>query len=301
MNRSPMTQAPAVLEHHTICTASDTQRNTAGIPFLELPAHWAGLQLGAYPILSKLESGPASVSAPMLLMATSGRGRRWYRFGSRTLELGTGPGMIELYGRDFQRSGARWEGEQGMTVGVFFTQERVKSLAPECSGFDVKTTHELFDPKLQWLMQELVDEARRGAPGGALYAQGLSCALIGRLAEHYGAPIVSEPTGGLSDVSRRRVLDFVEAQLGGDMSIEAMAREAKLSPHHFARCFRTSMGVTPHRYVQARRLERARVRLKSTAEPVAQIALALGFASQSHFTQMFRAHFGVTPAGARKS
>jgi hypothetical protein len=154
-------QAASELARHTICTASDIQRDAAGGPVLELPAHWAGLQLGAFPIVSKLESGPACVSASMLLMATRGRGRRWYRFGHHTLELSTSPGMIELYARDFQRSGARWEGEQGMTVGVLFTPERLHRLAPEISRFDLKTSHEVFDPKLQWLVQELVDEARR--------------------------------------------------------------------------------------------------------------------------------------------
>lgn len=286
---------------YTICTASAIERDAAGAPLLEVPARWAGLPLGAYPIMSALESGPACVSAPMLLMATRGRGRRWYRFGHRTVELATAPGMIELYGRDFERSGARWQGERGMTVGVFLTPEWMHRLAPEVSVFDLKTTHEVFDPKLQWLMQELSDEAQRGAPGGALYAQGLSCALIGRLGAHYGKPVGAARRGQLGSTSRQRVLELIEAHLGDDLSVETLAREAALSPHHFAQCFKASMGSTPHRYVLQRRLDRARILLKSTAMPIVEIALALGFASQPHFTQVFREHFGVTPAAARKS
>jgi AraC family transcriptional regulator len=95
------------------------------------------------------------------------------------------------------------------------------------------------------------------------------------------------------------VLDLIETHLGEDLSIEALAREAALSPHHFAQCFKASMGLTPHRYVQLRRLNRAHSLLKSTAMPISEIALTIGFASQSHFTQVFRAHFGVTPAAAR--
>ncbi|MEJ8859226.1 AraC family transcriptional regulator [Variovorax robiniae] len=288
-------------ERYTICSAEAAQRNASGSPLIELPAQWAGLPVGAYPILPKLESGAACVSAPMLLMATRGRGRRWYRFEHRTVELATAPGMIELYGRDFQRSGARWDGESGMTVGVFLSPERVHRLAPELHGFDLKTMHEVFDPKLQWLVQELVDEALRGAPGGALYAQGLSSALIGRLGEHYGAPVAAAPPGQLRDNSRRRVLDLIEANLAMDLSVEALARETGLSPHHFAKCFKASMGCTPHRYVRERRLDRSRTLLKDTAMSIAEIALTLGFAGQSHFTQAFRETFGVTPATARKS
>ncbi|MEJ8824443.1 AraC family transcriptional regulator [Variovorax humicola] len=209
--------------------------------------------------------------------------------------------MLELYGRGFQRSGARWEGELGMTVGVFLTPERVRRLAPELPEFDLKTMHEVFDPKLQWLMQELADEALRGAPGGALYAQGLSCALIGRLGEHYGAPVGAAPAGQLRKNSRQRVLDLIETNLATDLSVETLAREAGLSPHHFAKCFRASMGCTPHRYVLQRRLDRARILLRDTAMPIAEIAVTLGFAGQSHFTQAFREAFGVTPATARKS
>lgn len=123
--------------------------------------------------------------------------------------------------------------------------------------------------------------------------------MIARLGEHYGAPVDPAPLRGLG-ASRLRVLDYIEAHLGEDLSIEALAREAASSPHHFARSFAASMGVTPHRYVQARRLDRAGVLLKGTTMPIAEIALALGFASQSHFTQAFRVRYGVTPAAARK-
>jgi hypothetical protein len=46
----------------------------------------------------------------MLLLATHGQGRRWYRYNGRSVELRTAPGMIELYGRQFQRESARWDG-----------------------------------------------------------------------------------------------------------------------------------------------------------------------------------------------
>jgi AraC family transcriptional regulator len=284
---------------HTICSSADIERNASGTPLIPLPVDWAGLPLNAYPILARSESGPARVSAPMLLMATRGRGRRWYRFGSHTLALSTAPGMIELYGRDFQRCGARWEGEQGMSIGIFFTPEKVHRLAPEVAVFDMTTTHEVFDPKLQWLVQELVDEAQRGSPGGALYAQGLSCTLIGRLGAHYGAPVERVSTGQLGSAARRRVLDLIETHLGDDLSLEMLAGQAALSPRHFSQCFKASLGVTPHRYVQQRRLERARLLLNTTPMPIAEIAAAIGFANQSHLTQAFRARFGVTPAAAR--
>lgn len=241
------------------------------------------------------------MNSALVLMALRGRGRRWYRFGQHTVELSTSPGMIDLYGPDFQRSGARWLGEPGKTVGVFLAPDVVRTLAPGAPAFDLKTTHEVFDPKLQWLVQELLDEAQRGAPGGALYVQGLSCSLIGRLGAHYGAPIDAVAVGQLGKAQRQRVIDHIDTYLGNDLSIVALAREVDLSPDHFAQRFKATLGLTPHRYVLQRRLGRAKLLLKTTVMPIAEIALTLGFANQSHFTQVFRAQCGVTPAAARKS
>ncbi|RZS46685.1 helix-turn-helix domain-containing protein [Sphaerotilus mobilis] len=293
-------------QHHdlglaAICDPADVARHASGEPEFELPDGWAGLPLAVFPIPTDSQRGPAHVNVPLVLMALRGRGRRWYRFGARTVELSTQPGMFELYGRDFQRSGARWLGEPGKTVGVHLSPEMVRTLAPATASFDLRTTHEVFDPKLQWLMQELLEEAERGAPGGALYAQGLSCSLLGRLASHYGAPIEVTPAGQLGRAHRQRIIEHIHDHLGDDLSIVALAREVDLSPHHFAQCFKASMGMTPHRYVLQQRLARARTLLKTTSMPIAEMALALGFSSQSHFTQVFRAHGGITPAVARKT
>ena len=75
-----------------------------------------------------------------------------------------------------------------------------------------------------------------------------------------------------------------------------LASELGLSPHHFARVFKATFGVTPHRYVQARRLEAAADALQRQRQrPIADIALAHGFASQAHMTDLMRRRFGVPP------
>jgi transcriptional regulator GlxA family with amidase domain len=69
--------------------------------------------------------------------------------------------------------------------------------------------------------------------------------------------------------------------------------------HHFARAFRTSVGMPPHRYLVERRVARARELLASTNMPLAEIALAAGFSDQSHFARRFREHVGTTPRAYR--
>jgi len=285
----------------SISSTSIVVTKNSGEPELVMPANWRGLRMSRCVIPDSLETGPACVSTPMLILATSGRGRRWYRFGTKTIELSTAPDMFELYSSDFQREGACWQGRTGQSVSVFLDPLDVRRLVPESDGFDVRTIHELFDPKLSWLVQELTDEAQRGAPSGAIYVEGLSASLIGRLAELYGAPKSARPAPGqLYSTSQKKVLDFIEAHLGDDFGVTEMAHEAGLSPHHFSRCFKNTLGLTPHQYVLQRRMEVALKLLNETILPVSEIALTVGFSNQSHFTQAFKRHTGTTPATSRK-
>ena len=74
---------------------------------------------------------------------------------------------------------------------------------------------------------------------------------------------------------------------------------AAVSLFHFTRIFRDATGRTPHAYVTARRVERARAMLRGPM-PLAQIAHGCGFASQSHFGEVFKAHTGATSGRWRR-
>ena len=85
------------------------------------------------------------------------------------------------------------------------------------------------------------------------------------------------------------------------MSLSDLAAEAGTSRFHFARAFRNAMGVPPHRYLTLRRIERAKQLLHGTDLSLVDIALAVGFGSQSHFTLRFREAIGTTPRRFRES
>lgn len=207
---------------------------------------------------------------------------------------------MELYGREYEREWARWDVTPGYTIGLRLTDETVKRLAPEVSSFDIETKHDLADPKIEWLIRELDDEWRRGSHGDALYAESISCALIARLVTGYGSRKAPDShIGGLAASSRRKIIDFIEANLGEDLSITVLAKEVALSPHHFSRCFASSFGQPPHRYIRRRRIEVAYKLLTTTHRSVAEIAFDLGFASQSHFSQSFQQQTGLTPLKVR--
>jgi AraC family transcriptional regulator len=101
---------------------------------------------------------------------------------------------------------------------------------------------------------------------------------------------------GLSRRQLRRVSDFIEANLGEELTLAVLAEVARLSPWHFSRCFRRATGLTPHGYVTRRRMERAKVLLGSGGGSIAEIAIAVGFKSVASFTTCFGREVGVTAA-----
>ena len=101
--------------------------------------------------------------------------------------------------------------------------------------------------------------------------------------------------GGLSPATRARIGDLIEAHLGETLTLDRMAEEARLSTFHFAKMFRVSFGLPPHRYIGARRIERAKLLLRLKELALANIALSCGFSSQSHFTRAFKSATSMTP------
>jgi AraC family transcriptional regulator len=105
--------------------------------------------------------------------------------------------------------------------------------------------------------------------------------------------------GGLAPVVRRRLADYIEAHLGQDITLGMLAELACLSEYHLVRMFKVSFGMPPSAWIAARRIERARVLLKTTDQPLQQIADACGYADLSHFSHRFRAALGAPPSRYR--
>jgi len=150
------------------------------------------------------------------------------------------------------------------------------------------------------IASQAVDCVRHGAPN-RLLLEGLALAICGQVLE-VSAPKIVQESVPLDNTDRRirRVRDYIEDNIAEDLSIAALADVACLSVHHFARAFRGSLGETPHRYVQRRRIARATAMLSRTAVPIAEIALDCGFGSQSHFTTSFKSVTGATPSAFRR-
>ena len=105
--------------------------------------------------------------------------------------------------------------------------------------------------------------------------------------------------GGLSPVVRRRLAEYIEAHLSQNITLGMLAQLACLSEYHLARMFRVSFGMPPSAWIAARRIEHARTLLKTTGQPLQQIADACGYADLSHFSHRFRDAVGAPPSRYR--
>ena len=135
------------------------------------------------------------------------------------------------------------------------------------------------------------------------YAETLAHALAVHLVRRYrvAGATGADASGGLGPRGLRLVTDYVGDNLRGDLSLRGIARELGRSPYGVARAFKRSTGLTLHRYVTERRLERAKALLAGTDLSVGEVCCRVGLTSQSHFTRLFGKHVGTTPTAYRRS
>jgi AraC family transcriptional regulator len=158
------------------------------------------------------------------------------------------------------------------------------------------------DPLLAQIGLTLRREVEHPTAAGKLYVQTAAQMLAVHLLCHYtseGEPI-REPSQGLTSQQVKWVIDYIQAHLCQELSLEVLAEQTDLSPYHFARLFHQTTGEGPHQFVLRQRVERAQRLLKETGAPLAHIAVESGFANQSHFTRIFKRHLGLTPRTYRQ-
>jgi len=151
----------------------------------------------------------------------------------------------------------------------------------------------------------IASELQTESSAGSLLIEGLASILAARLVQKCirassGQSVVPFASGALDRRRLQRVLDYVDANLEGDLTLDLMASIACLSRFHFARAFKQAVGQSPHRYVSAKRLNRAKALLMQTDRSLVDIALSLSFSSQANFTRAFTQATGHSPGRYRQ-
>jgi AraC family transcriptional regulator len=170
------------------------------------------------------------------------------------------------------------------------------------AGAEIAARFLTRDQQIEHIGWALKAEIEAGSPNGGLFLDSLGTALASHLLVRYSSGSV-EPRvvkGGLPGPKLRRLLAYIEENLDGALTLDTLAGVAGLSASHLKALFRQSMGVPVHQYVVRRRVERASTLLRSGNLSSREVALASGFAHQSHLARQMRRLLGVTPTWLRK-
>jgi AraC family transcriptional regulator len=133
-----------------------------------------------------------------------------------------------------------------------------------------------------------------------LLAQAAGCEILAELCRLVGFPLALA-RGGLAPWAQRRCLELMRERLSEDLGLDDLAAEAQLSPFHFARMFKQSLGVPPRVYLTKLRVDRACELLEKTDLPVTEIAFEVGYSSNQVLARVFLKHRQMSPTDYRRA
>lgn len=182
----------------------------------------------------------------------------------------------------------------------------LKALAPAAlptdGDFGRIHAEEFSDPFVLALVERLWAESQARNPHGRLFAEGalvtIAASLL-RLSGRRAAKPVNK--GGLAPWQVRRATEALKGLMHENTSLAMLAEDVGLSPFHFSRAFKQSLGVPPHRYRTRLRLEKACHLLQTTNASMTDIALEVGYESSQALARVFGQEMGVTPTAWRRT
>ena len=283
-----------------------------GLPLTD--SDWSGLpmRVGHFPAAGTIEDLRCPSDTLLLWTGAPSRVEISYADGDgkkRDTRFEREGGMMDLLPRGVSIERVRWQndGAGSSCVSVNFPLGSLAQLLGEGDAPPAVHAGPRFafrDPHAVDLVSRLQAQVVAGNPLGAAYAQGLSLTLVSYLYATYAqqgqANRVPPEAGQLPRLQSEALMVFVEDFLGRDIGLVDMAAVVGYSPDHFARLFRRTFRISPHQYLLARRIERAKAMLRDRGLPIAVIAIACGFSSQSHLNAVFKRQTGVTPGRYRK-
>jgi len=219
-------------------------------------------------------------------------------------QIDIAPGAAFIVGAE----AIRWSkiDEQNEALGMYPDMALLQRLAQTTNArrIELETVVQRRDPILLGIAHTFKRACVAEKTLSDIQASSLAHLLAWRLLVTYcGIELPEATLNGrkLSETAIRTVCDFIEEHLCTQITLEDLAALVYLSPFHFARCFKASMGLAPHQYIIARRMELAKRLVLTTTLNVAEIAWSIGYENISHFRRLFTMHSGVTPGVIRRA
>lgn len=192
-------------------------------------------------------------------------------------------------------------GEQGFAYrAIYPTVDHFKSAYFELTGRqDIIPRFpkpRVDDPLLTKLLRQLHRALQRDTEEGQSTLETESRLLwtLVQIIERHGDHATVQSPVGQENNAIRHVCDYIHTHYAEKVSLAELAAETNLSRYHLLRTFRNAMGMPPHAYLESVRISHAEQMLRA-GKSLADVAYAIGYSSQPHFTQRFKQIIGVTP------
>jgi AraC family transcriptional regulator len=209
--------------------------------------------------------------------------RKWHRHA----------GTFDMIPARYEAGTMRFQGAGLRMVSIMFPQHRWTSADLRFGVTDQHVTD---------LCQRLIRQAELGQPFGRAYVEALALTLrtyLEGLRDRRSDGAASRAPR-LAAADRHRIESYVQQHLSREVAVKELADLAGYSLDHFARLFKATFGVPPHRYLLDCRVNAARDHLAADGLTLADVAARCGFATQAHFTAIFKLRIGLAPGEYRR-
>jgi AraC family transcriptional regulator len=236
-----------------------------------------------------------------------------YMYIGRPVDLRCSRGGTSRYGRvmagDLEiipaHTASAWEADRsGVRLAICVPEELLHSVVLQLSmnpqSVTIADRFQVRDPVIEhigWALKADVDRA------GVVLTQSLGTALSVRLLQRHNGdalPILGA-RGGPTAVKLKQIQSYIADNLASKLSIAKMSEVVGVSASHLQALFRNATGLSIHQYVLRMRVEQALLLLRDRKLSLSEVALATGFAHQSHLARHMRRILGSSPKSLRKS
>ncbi|CAN7435528.1 helix-turn-helix transcriptional regulator [Rhizobacter sp. LjRoot28] len=294
-------------DHHIWVSKSDRLAPLATEPAYrpENLAHWTGVRIVRYRMPAEVHDRHVRADHPILTLMCQGRASARLRMGLDDSSTEYRAFDMMCYSGRREITSAQWKASEATLISVELDPARLVAVDGGDARFARDTldgTPRFTDPDLAALILALWKEVHAGCPQGKLFTDSLTLGLAAYAHRRFGRLADDRREAGavLAVAQLRRVEDYIRIHLADSIGLADLAREAGLSRYHFCRLFQNTVGRSPYQHVLRERLIRAHTLLSGTSLSIAEVALAVGFSSQSHFAAVCRRVLGRSPRELRE-
>lgn len=171
------------------------------------------------------------------------------------------------------------------------------------NNLELKEVRGIMDNMIYQLALYLREEQKCGKIASKIFSESIIAGLAIQIGTKYNInkKEIYAPKGKLSSTQLKHLIDYCNSNIESDISIEKLSKQVNLSPFHFIRSFKNTVGLTPYQYIVHMRIEKSKQLIKQNKYSLMEIALRLGYSDQSHFSNSFKKIIGITPHDFKKN